>query len=120
MKKIYWILIAFVAMETASCKKFLKEENISGITAENYYTNAAGYESLVNSCYASIRSIYSINPSLFEYGTDITTRGEIEPVSGSVGDLVIRATALNEYKTLAADNSAVNTFFTACYSGIQR
>lgn len=120
MKKILFILIIVLAAGLTSCKKFLAEENISGITAENYYTNTAGYESLVNSCYSSLRNIYSINPSLFEYGTDITTRGEIEPVSGTVGDLVIRATGLNEYKTLAADNSAVSTFFSACYSGIQR
>lgn len=120
MKKTFFILAILLATGVMSCKKFLAEENISGITAENYYTNTAGYESLVNSCYGSLRSIYNINPSLFEYGTDITTRGEIEPVGGSVGDLVIRATALNEYKTLAADNSAVNRFFTSCYSGIQR
>lgn len=120
MKKIICILTIALATGLFSCKKFLKEQNISGITAENYYTTTAGYESLVNSCYASLRNIYSINPSLFEYGTDITTRGEIEPVSGTVGDLVIRATGLNEYKTLAADNSAVSTFFSACYSGIQR
>ncbi|MCW3110804.1 MAG: RagB/SusD domain protein [Segetibacter sp.] len=120
MKKTFFILTIVLATGVTSCKKFLVEENISGITAENYYTNTAGYESLVNSCYGSLRSIYNINPSLFEYGTDITTRGEIEPVGGSVGDLVIRATGLNEYKTLAADNSAVNRFFTSCYSGIQR
>ncbi|MFD1768783.1 RagB/SusD family nutrient uptake outer membrane protein [Sphingobacterium suaedae] len=103
-----------------ACSKFLEEENIAGITAENYYKDAAGYESLVRSCYASLRSIYDINPSLFEYGTDIMTRGEIEPVSGTVGDLVIRATGLNEYKTLTADNSAVEKLFSAAYSGIQR
>ena len=120
MKKTFFILTIVLATGITSCKKFLAEENISGITAENYYTNTAGYESLVNSCYGSLRSIYNINPSLFEYGTDITTRGEIEAVGGSVGDLVIRASALNEYKTLAADNSAVNRFFTSCYSGIQR
>ena len=120
MKNIFWILTIIITTGAVSCKKFLQEENISGITAENYYTNVAGYESLVNSCYASLRSIYDINPSLFEYGTDITTRGEIEPVSGTVGDLVIRATGLNEYKTLAADNSAVSNLFSSCYSGIQR
>ena len=120
MKKIiYSILIVFVT-GLVSCKKFLQEENLSGITDENFYSNAAGYEALVNSCYASLRGIYDLNPSLFEYGTDLTTRGEIEPVSGTVGDLVIRATGLNEYKTLAPDNSAVSTFFSASYVGIQR
>ncbi len=120
MKKIFLILTIVTITGAISCKKFLKEENISGITDENFYTNTAGYESLVNSCYSSLRNIYDVNPSLFEYGTDITTRGEIEPVSGTVGDLVIRATGLNEYKTLAADNSAVSSFFSSAYSGIQR
>ena len=100
MKKILFIVTIILGAGITSCKKFLKEENISGITAENYYNNAAGYESLVNSCYASLRDIYDINPWLFEYGTDITTRGEIEAVSGTVGTLVIRATGFNEYKTL--------------------
>lgn len=120
MKKIFCILTILVAVSITSCKKYLEEQNLSGITSTNYYTNAAGYNALVNSCYASLRSIYNINPSLFEYGTDVTTRGEIEAVSGTVGDLVIRATQLNEYKTLAADNSAVSTVFTAAYAGIQR
>jgi hypothetical protein len=120
MKKIYSIIVLLCATGLISCNDFLKEENISGITNENFYANTTGYEALVNSCYASLRDIYDINPSLFEWGTDITTRGEIEPVSGTVGDLVVRATGLNEYKTLSADNSAVNTFFSSAYAGIQR
>lgn len=120
MKKILFLLTMVLASGLISCKKFLKEENISGITDQNYYNNTAGYESLVNSCYASLRDIYEGNPWLFEYGTDVTTRGEIEAVSGTVGTLVIRATGFNEYKTLAADNSSVNDFFTSCYVGIQR
>lgn len=121
MKKIlYYITISLIAGNLVSCTEFLEENNLSGITAENFYTDVEGYESLVRSCYGSLRSIYDVNPSLFEYGTDVMTRGEIEPVSGTVGDLVIRATALNEYKTLTADNSAVDRFFKAAYSGIQR
>lgn len=120
MKKIYCLLTTILTIGMVSCKDFLKEENLTGITSENFYTNAAGYEALVNSCYASLRDIYDINPSLFEWGTDITTRGEIEAVSGTVGDLVVRATGINEYKTLSTDNSAVNDFFSAAYAGIQR
>lgn len=120
MKKIVCILTIMFATGLVSCKKFLTEENISGITAENFYKDAAGYESLINSCYGSLRSIYDRNPWMFEYGTDIITRGEIEPVSGSVGTLVIRATGFNEYKTLAADNSSVSDFFSFAYNGIQR
>lgn len=101
-----------------SCKKFLTEENLSGITAENYYTNAAGYESLINSCYASLRAIYSPNPSLFEWGTDISTRGEIELVSGQANE--VPAIQLNEYRALTSDNVPIDTFFAVAYRGIQR
>lgn len=101
-----------------SCKKFLTEENLSGITAENYYTNAAGYESLINSCYASLRGIYSPNPSLFEWGTDISTRGEIELVSGQANE--VPAIQLNEYRALTSDNVPIDTFFAVAYRGIQR
>jgi hypothetical protein len=120
MKNIFYILTIVLATGLVSCKKFLKEENLGGITSENFYTDAAGYEKLVNSCYSSLRDIYDINPSLFEWGTDITTRGEIEPVSGTLGDREVRAIQLNEYKTLSADNSAVNDLFSAAYAGIQR
>jgi hypothetical protein len=118
MKKIFNIPAILLTIGLASCKKFLTEENPGGITAENYYTNAAGYEALVNATYSSLRGIYSINPSLFEYGTDITTRGEIELVSGQANE--VPAIQLNEYKSLSADNGPVATFYSAAFAGIQR
>lgn len=118
MKKILVILFISGFTGLTGCKKFLTEQNLSGITSDNYYTNKAGYEALVNSCYASLKNIYNINPSLFEWGTDVTTRGEIELVSGAANE--IPAIQLNEYKTLSADNSPIATFFSAAYTGIQR
>ncbi|MDM8174313.1 RagB/SusD family nutrient uptake outer membrane protein [Olivibacter sp. 47] len=118
MKKKLIIIVVIIFAGFTSCKKFLTEENLSGITAENYYTNAAGYESLINSCYASLRGIYSPNPNLFEWGTDITTRGEIELVSGQANE--VPAIQLNEYRSLTADNVPIDTFFTVAYRGIQR
>ncbi|WPU98425.1 RagB/SusD family nutrient uptake outer membrane protein [Mucilaginibacter sp. cycad4] len=120
MKKIFYILILILVLGNFSCKKYLQEENLSGITSTNYYTNTAGYESLVNSCYGSLRSTYNADPFLFEYGTDVTTRGDQEAVSGTLGDRQTRAIALDEYNTLAADNSGVSATFNSCYSGIQR
>jgi hypothetical protein len=120
MKKIFYILIIAATTGLASCQEFLTEENISGVTSENFYVDAAGYEKLVNSCYSSLRTIYKTDPKLFEWGTDITTRGEIESVSGTVGDRIVRATQLNEYKTLSSDNSGVEETFTSLYAGIQR
>jgi hypothetical protein len=118
MKNIFYILTIMLATGVVSCKKFLEEENLSGITSENYYTDAAGYEALVNSCYASLRNIYNINPGIFEWGTDLTTRGEIELVSGQANE--VPAIQLNEYKSLTADNGPVDVFFSRFYAGIQR
>lgn len=120
MKKRYYILTILLAAGLFSCKKFLQEENLSGITSENFYTSVEGYEKLINSCYASMRDIYETDPKVFCWGTDIITRGEIEPVSGTLGDRLVRATQLNEYKTLSPDNSAVRDFFSGIYTGIQR
>ncbi|MBG6233992.1 hypothetical protein IWX76_000547 [Pedobacter sp. CAN_A7] len=118
MKKILYILAIFVISGMVSCKKFLVEENLSGITNETYYVDAAGYEALVNSCYQSMRSVYNTNPSLFEWGTDIVTRGSKELLNGSA-DLV-PGTQLNEYKTLASNNGDIQDFFSRLYAGIQR
>ena len=120
MKKIFYILTMAIGATLASCSEFLEEENISGVTAENFYVDAAGYEKLVNSCYTSMRDIYETDPKLFCWGTDIFTRGEIESVSGTLGDRLVRATQLNEYKTLSSDNSGVEELFTVLYAGIQR
>ncbi|SES23931.1 RagB/SusD family nutrient uptake outer membrane protein [Pedobacter rhizosphaerae] len=117
MKKIFYLLITLLLISTASCKKYLQEENLSGITAQNYYKDAKGFESLVNACYASLKPIYSTNPALFEWGTDLTTRGESELVSGVSNEPP--AIQINEYRALTADNSYVSNFFTRSYSGIQ-
>ncbi|REA63785.1 RagB/SusD family nutrient uptake outer membrane protein [Dyadobacter luteus] len=120
MKKILYTTLIAACLGLASCQDFLTEENISGVTSENFYVDAAGYEKLVNSCYSSLRDIYKTDPKLFAWGTDTETRGEIESVSGTVGDRLVRATQLNEYKTLSSDNSGVNEVFTKLYAGIQR
>ncbi|MES2276556.1 MAG: RagB/SusD family nutrient uptake outer membrane protein [Bacteroidota bacterium] len=120
MKKIFYILTIIFITGNFSCKKFLQEENIGGITSTTYYTDTKGYESLINSCYGSLRGIYDQDPFLFEYGTDVTTRGDQEAISGTLGDRQTRAIGLNEYTTLAADNSGVSTIFSAAYVGIQR
>ncbi|SEN28225.1 Starch-binding associating with outer membrane [bacterium A37T11] len=118
MKKSFSIISIIIVIATVSCQKFLTEENLSAITAENYYKDATGYESLIVSCYSSLRKIYSPNPSLFEWGTDVSTRGEMELVSGQSNE--VPAIQLDEYKTLTADNVPVDSFFSAAYAGIQR
>ena len=118
MKKIFYILIIIFVTGNLSCTKFLEEENPSGITNETYYVDAAGFEALVNASYQSLRTVYNTNPSLFEWGTDIMTRGSKELING--GADVVPGTQLNEYKTLSANNIDIRDFFTRIYAGIQR
>lgn len=55
---IYVLSLAFTAVMAAGCKKtFLDEYNPGNRTTDNYYTEAAGYESLVTSCYPLLRDI---------------------------------------------------------------
>ncbi len=121
MKRFIYITVLLVLISGSfSCKKFLEEENISGITGDNFYVDANGYEKLINSCYSSMRDIYNGDPWLFCWGTDIFTRGEVESVSGASAQAIQLASQLNEYKTLSADNLYVTQVFTNLYVGIQR
>lgn len=117
---IYTTVLLILISGSFSCKKFLEEENISGITGDNFYVDANGYEKLINSCYSSMRDIYSGDPWLFCWGTDIFTRGEVESASGAAAQAIQQASQLNEYKTLSADNPYVTQVFTNLYIGIQR
>src|SRR5882762_6759905 len=60
-----------------SCQKKLDEQNPSGLTASTLYTNAAGFETLVNAAYTYTRFWYGKEEgySLGELGTDIWTNG---------------------------------------------
>lgn len=118
MKKIIYTICIILLTGTVSCKKFLDEENPSGLTGETYYIDAAGFEALVNACYQSLRTVYNTNPSLFEWGTDIMTRGSKELFNG--GADLVPGTQLNEYKLLGSNNIDVRDFFTRIYAGIQR
>ncbi|MDP4284876.1 MAG: RagB/SusD family nutrient uptake outer membrane protein [Bacteroidota bacterium] len=69
---IYILLICVLGM---SCKKsFLKEYNPSNQTTDNYYVDAAGFESLVTSCYPLLRDI--TQQRVLEFvGTDVFAAG---------------------------------------------
>jgi|1048.fasta_scaffold00873_3 hypothetical protein len=65
------IVFAFLALASTGCKKsFLDEFNPGNRTTDNYYTTAAGYESLVTSCYPLLRNITQIR-TLTLNGTDM-------------------------------------------------
>ena len=108
MKKIKILGLFFLLISVAGCKKsFLKEENKSNIVSNDYFSTPDGYEKLVNSAYASLRSVYS-SPFMYCAGTDMY----LEAVD------VVPA-GLSEYRTLSPDDGNVSAFYTACYKSIQ-
>ena len=80
-----------------ACKKDLRENNPSGLTAGTVYTKAAGFETLVNAAYSFSRFWYGKEEgySVTEMGTDIWTNG--------TGDVFPQ---LSTYNNLQGNNTA--------------
>jgi len=69
------IYISILGIIGAGCSRnFLNEVNPSNRTTDNYYVNAAGYESLVTSCYPLLRDITQQRVLEFQ-GTDVFAGG---------------------------------------------
>ena len=107
MKNIIKIII-FLGLFTSSCEKFLEEDNLSSIAAEEFYITAAGYESLINANYAQLREIYGQEADLFCAGTDLYGDGRDQ---GPVG--------LTEYTSLSPNSPGVELLYTECYKAIE-
>lgn len=106
MKKIYLVSILFIAM-FIRCTDFLDQDNRSNVPSDDFYKTQAGFESLTNSAYASLRSIYNMQPLIFSAGTDLYGDGKSQGV------------VMNYYKSLLPSESNVLNFYTRCYQGIQ-
>ncbi len=75
-KSILFTLV-LIGLSTQSCKNFLDEELVAGVSAGGYYTTAAGLEDAVDATYSFLRSIYSDERAymLSIFGTDTHTNG---------------------------------------------
>ena len=103
------IYISLIVIIGAGCKQsFLTEVNPGNRTTDNYYTNAAGFESLVTSCYPLLRDITQQRVLDFQ-GTDIFAAGgwggiyfnQPNPLGSSYDQYDIRLNAsLGELQTL--------------------
>ncbi len=76
LKYIYRLVIC-TGIFLCSCNDLLNEENPSGLTSEVVYKTPAGFESLVNSAYATARHWYGKEDgyTLTEGGTDLWMQG---------------------------------------------
>lgn len=106
MKKIYIVYILLIGLFT-QCSDFLDQDNRSNVPSDDFYKTAPGFESLTNSAYSSLRSIYNMQPLIFSAGTDLYGDGKTQGV------------VMNYYRSLLPSESNVLNFYTRCYQGIQ-
>lgn len=106
--KTLFHLLGLIALLLSACSDFLEEENKSNATAESFYLTRVGYESLINSAYATLRDLYEPQPFMFSAGTDLFFGTGQEAPSGLTG-----------YRTLTPGTTEVGDFFQTLYENIQ-
>ncbi|WP_277233014.1 RagB/SusD family nutrient uptake outer membrane protein [Phocaeicola salanitronis] len=106
MKKLAIILLS--ALTLSSCESFLEEDNKAGITNDELYVTAIGYETLRVNAYNSLRTIYNDGPKVMLAGTDL-----YQMARGVSND------GLFDYRSLYDTNGDVETFYTNCYNSLQ-
>lgn len=112
MKKLFklFILSCFLL---SGCSDFLEEDNKAGITNDEFYKTAAGFESLITASYSGLRNIFGRDgenaPYVYFAGTDI-----YESTRNTSTDRGILT-----YNGLFPSDARVNSFYTAVYANIQ-
>ncbi|MBT29987.1 MAG: RagB/SusD family nutrient uptake outer membrane protein [Thalassobius sp.] len=110
MKRLI-ILTGILLFSFSSCQDYLDEENPGNIVASEFYSTASGYESLVNSVYGSLRTVYTGDGDrayMFCAGTDMYVEGRNDQPEG-----------LSEYRNLIPSDGIVQDFYSDLYSAIQ-
>lgn len=71
------LALALIGFTTQSCKDYLDEQLVSGVSAGGYYSTLPGLEDGVDAAYSFLREIYSNERaySLTVFGTDTHTNG---------------------------------------------
>ncbi|MCP2028666.1 hypothetical protein L1276_003836 [Flavobacterium sp. HSC-32F16] len=107
MKKII-IMLGIIAVSVSSCSDYIEEDSRSFVPADATYKTASGFQLLVNTNYAWLKSIYGGNPWLFEAGTDMYAEGRSPEPAG-----------LSQYTLLIPSSDNVADLYTPCYQLIQ-
>jgi len=105
MKKLYFI-IALGLATLSSCSDFLDQDNKSNVPSSDFYKTSAGFASLTNSAYSTLRELYNAQPQLFVAGTDLYADGKSQGV------------VMSQY-TFTADEGIIKNFYVSCFKGIQ-
>lgn len=105
--KLKYIFLAALALGTmASCSDFLDQDNRSNQAAGDFYKTTKGFESLTNSMYSSLRSLYNISPLTMTAGTDLYGDGKTSGV------------AMNYYQQTSTEGNVLS-LYTNLYKSIQ-
>lgn len=107
MKKII-VLLGIVVTIFTSCSNFIEEDIRSNASADETYKTAAGFQFLINSTYARLKTIYGGEPWLFCSGTDMYAEGRGTEPAG-----------LSQYSQLIPTSSNVEYLYRECYKAIQ-
>jgi hypothetical protein len=110
MKKIFITMVGMAAILFSGCSDFLTENNKSNAAAGDYYSTDAGFESLVNACYSTLRDVYGSNTEVFNAGTDLFM----------VGRGGLTSQGLGNYINLTPADNSVKNFYTNVYVAIKR
>lgn len=107
MKKII-IVLGLIVTVFSSCNDFIEEDIRSSAKADETYKTAAGFQFLVNSAYARLKTVYGGEPWLFCAGTDMYAEGRSQEPAG-----------LSQYTQLISTSSNVDYLYKECYKAIQ-
>jgi len=110
MKKTIYIFTLVAAFMLSGCSDFLSETNKSNPDAATFYKTTSGYESLINSCYSTLRDVYGDNIEMFVAGTDLYKVARAGLVSQGLGT----------YQNLTPADNSVKAFYQVVYQSIKR
>lgn len=97
-----------IVTSLSSCSNYIEEESLSNVPADATYKTASGFQLLINTNYAWLKSIYGGNPWLFESGTDMYAEGRTPEPAG-----------LSQYALLIPTSDNVADLYRPCYQLIQ-
>jgi len=121
MKKIGILLIA-TCLFCIGCEDYLKEENKSSVTIEEFYSTEEGYESLVNANYSSLRELYSDINSLSDDQKNVTAMQGLTLLGTDLfcyGRKADQNDIMDGYFLLTPDHPWVAKVFAKSYEAIQ-
>jgi hypothetical protein len=118
MKSNKLIIILFVAMAVAGCKKsFLDLAPLSNSNANIFYKSKADFDLAVNNAYSTLYTVYNPNGPISYCGELLSDNATLYQVAGSGGINAGDKWAFRDY-TLNPANNLVNQFWNDMYTSL--